>query len=252
MENLKYCLESLADLALPRCCMVCGRQLETRENHLCIYCSADFPFTRFWLSPLNSMADRFNGMISRTMDENPDRETYESYSYAAALFFYHGEAGYRQIPQGLKYRKRLGEGRHFARMLGNKIFPCEWFADVDMVVPVPLHWKRRWTRGYNQAEVIAAELAGIQDCVMETRLLTRNRQTATQTRLSVEDKSANVHGAFGLVEKTAAVCSPSHILLVDDVFTTGATITACHQVLRSRFGTGTRISAATLGFVTSG
>ena len=87
MDGLKYFLSSLADLALPRSCIVCGRDLETRENHLCIYCAADFPFTRFWTSDRNEMADRLNSLISRDM-QTEERETgYERYSYAAALFF---------------------------------------------------------------------------------------------------------------------------------------------------------------------
>ena len=250
MDNLKYYLSALTDIALPRCCIVCGRELGIRESHLCIYCSADFPFTRFWISTHNEMADRLNLMIGKDMEENSGK--FERYSFAAALFFYHGEAGYKKIPQGLKYRKRIGEGRYFSRMLADKIFSAEWFRDVDMVVPVPLHWKRRWKRGYNQAEIIAEELAGNKKAELCRNLLLRGRYTATQTRMAVEDKKTNVSGAFSINERIASRCSPSHILLVDDVFTTGATMNACHRVLRNYFGRQVRISAVTLGFVSSG
>ena len=251
MESVGYCLSALADIAMPRCCIVCGRQLGTRENHLCLYCSADFPFTRFWISSHNVMADRFNLSISRDMELFPETAGYEKYSYATALFYYHGEAAYKRIPQGLKYRKQFGEGRHFAGILAERTFSCSWFSDVDMIVPVPLHWRRRWSRGYNQAEVIAAEMAAVKGCRMEPGLLVRGRYTATQTRLSVEDKKSNVRNAFIVREKTAGRFSPTHIMLVDDVFTTGATMTACHHALRKFFGRGPRISAAALGFVSS-
>lgn len=252
MDALKYYLSSLADLAMPRCCMVCGRQLGTRENHLCIYCSADFPFTRFWTSRQNAMADRLNAIISRDMTEGTVGSAYERYSSAAALFFYHGDAGYKKIPQGLKYRKQVGAGRYFARLLAAKLFSASWFSDVDIVVPVPLHWKRRWERGYNQAEVIAAELARVKGCTLQTGLLRRGKYTVSQTRLGIEEKRKNVSGAFGIVPEVASRYYPSHILLADDVFTTGATMAACHHALRGYYGTGTRISAATLGFVDSG
>ncbi len=251
MEKITYYLSALADIALPRCCIVCGRQLGTRENHLCLYCAADFPFTRFWSSSRNDMADRLNLSISRDMESHPENAGYEKYSYAVALFFYYGEAPYKKIPQGLKYRKQFGEGRYFAGLLAEKAFSCRWFSDVDMIIPVPLHWKRKWDRGYNQAEVIAAELAAEKRCRMQADLLCRGKYTLTQTRLSVEDKKRNVNSAFHVRENVADRYSPEHIMLVDDVFTTGATMTACHHALRGFYGRDIRISAAALGFVSS-
>ena len=252
MDDLKYWLSSLADLALPRYCIVCGRKLETRERHLCIYCSADFPFTRFWMSGHNEMADRYNAMISRDMDSGECTLAYEEYSRATALFFYHAEAGYRKIPQALKYGGRITAGRYFARILAGTLFSSDIFANVDMVVPVPLHRRRMRERGYNQAEVIAREIAVYGGIEERADLLVRRKYTQTQTRLSPEDKRTNVRGAFEVEEKVAEKCAPSHVLVVDDVFTTGATVTACHHALRRYFGFGLRISAATLGFVNSG
>ena len=79
------------------------------------------------------MADRFNLSISRDMELFPETAGYEKYSYATALFYYHGEAAYKRIPQGLKYRKQFGEGRHFAGILAERTFSCSWFSDVDMI-----------------------------------------------------------------------------------------------------------------------
>lgn len=252
MDDLKYYLSSLADLALPRHCIVCGRRLGTRESHLCIYCSADFPFTRFWYSRQNEMADRYNAMISRDMDSGEYASGYESYSCAAALFFYHSEAGFKKIPQQLKYKKRIGMGRYFAGMLAAAVWSSEIFKTVDMVVPVPLHRRRMRERGYNQAEIVAREISlagGAGEC---QDLIVRKKYTSTQTKLSVEDKKMNVRDAFDVAPDVAEKYSPSHVLVVDDVFTTGATITACHHALRRFFGPGLRISAVTLGFVNSG
>ena len=194
------------------------------------------------------MADRLNAIISRDMTEGTIGSAYERYSSAAALFFYHGDAGYKKIPQGLKYRKQVGAGRYFARLLAVKLFSASWFSDVDIVVPVPLHWKRRWERGYNQAEVIARGIAGRIHADLCTGILFRSRRTATQTRLDIKGKEDNVRSAFAA--RKSIPPGIRHILLVDDVFTTGATLYACWQAVRT-VSRDTRISIATLALVSN-
>jgi ComF family protein len=115
----------------------------------------------------------------------------------------------------------------------------------DLVCPVPLHWTRRFTRGYNQAEVIGREVARVLGVPFEPRLLRRVRRTGTQTKLSPEERAANISGAFAVRK---SIASPLQILLVDDVFTTGATAAACAAALREAFGPEVRISVATLAF----
>ena len=241
--DLKTSLSALTDLVMPRVCIVCGEGLMPQEKHICTCCLADMPLTRFETWSRNPMADRFNARV--------DQDGYGPYSYAAALYYYNEEAGYRFISQALKYHRNFSAGRHFGRMLGDRLSLSELFADVDTVVPVPLHFARKWKRGYNQAEVIAREVtaslreAGI-GAELDTGLLKRVRRTISQTRLSGEEKEKNVEGAFSC-RKGGRQCR--HILLVDDVFTTGSTLAACHKALRQAFGSGVRISVATLGFV---
>ena len=280
--SLRSAALSVADLVLPRVCVVCGRTLLLGETHVCIACAADLPRTFFAGQRDNPMAVAFNSLIERELAGSEANgvptgpgslPAVQPYSYAAALFFYRGDSPYSLIPQALKYDRNFGAGRHFARMLGRELAASSLFADVDAILPVPLHWVRRWRRGYNQAEVIsrgiAEELKGgtaaSGTVPVLTRVLKRVRRTRTQTRLDAGGRYANVHSAFVADGKALASTKipadqagrPPHLLLVDDVFTTGATLLACERALRrtltETFGpqaaSRVRISVATLAYV---
>ena len=287
MSELKYFIRALGDLFLPRECLACVRRLGMRERHLCLSCAADVPYTRFWLQEHNPLADRFNAVLERRRGTEP-----MDYVYAAALMYYKG--AYRAIPRALKYHGDLAAGRHFGALLGRRLAAAPHFADIDLVIPVPLHWTRRRARGYNQAALLAQALvegfrsasrcpvaAGLDAVpvtpgstggllVCRTDLLARARRTRTQTRLSVEQKARNVASAFQVPERfpllirwrglfslrhsgldpespATVLASARHILLVDDTFTTGATLYACYAALRPY--TSARISIATLAAV---
>ena len=300
---------ALGDLFMPRACLACGRRLGMRERHLCLSCAADVPYTRFWLAPHNPLADRFNAVLERHRGTEP-----MDYAYAAALIYYKG--AYRSIPRALKYQGDLAAGRHYGALLGRRLAAAPHFADIDLVIPVPLHWTRLRSRGYNQAEILARALAdafrvapappgtserwpvvaghdegvtptassgapstvipgapstvipGLTRNLPEVRtdLLVRARRTRTQTRVSVDQKARNVASAFQVPERfplrarivstlkgdapespASVLASARHILLVDDTFTTGATLYACYAALRPF--TTARISIATLAAV---
>ena len=242
MLTVRSAIRSIADLALPRVCVICGRTLNLTEETICICCQADLPLTHFWEMSRNPMADKFNSFVAGS----PDTEGKERYCYAAALVYYKKDSDYRHIPQSLKYRADLKSGRHFAGMLADRLASAPWFADVDTVVPVPLLWRRKWRRGYNQAEVIARAVASRLGAEV-LDILVRRRATSTQTKLDTEARAANVKGAFKMSGRKIKR-QPGHLLLIDDVFTSGATAHECYCALRDRFGYEVRISVATLAY----
>lgn len=242
----------LIDLIFPRSCPVCGRKLLGAERQLCTQCAMEMPLTYFWTMEHNIMADKLNAKI--------DDGTYQPYSYATALYFYKGD--YREISKALKYNANLPLGRYSAEALARKIKSSSHLRGIDLILPVPLHWMRRLKRGYNQAEVIADTIASQLPARSDRTILKRSKHTKSQANLAVKEKSANVHGAFTVdMERLRAMLfseqSPRHILLIDDVFTTGATLSECHMALRNALknilgpkeANKIRISVATLAFV---
>jgi len=251
LENagIKNFLAAIADLALPRVCIVCGCGLMPQEKHLCLPCMADLPETFFSCMSHNPMSDCLNAKIESHRQKLKLEEP-EEYSFASALFYYRSDSGYDKITQELKYHRNFDAGKFFARMLGSKLSSSPLYSDVDYIIPVPLHWTRKWKRGYNQAEIIAREVASALHATCIPDALHRCRRTRTQTHLGQEAKASNVAGAFMVNRKaTTALSKAKHILLVDDVCTSGSTLAECHFALRDTFGSYVRISVATLAFV---
>lgn len=228
-ENLRL----LADFLMPRVCVVCGRALLPQERSICLCCLADLPLTHFSSCSRNPMADSFNSRIEAS-----------SYMWGTALFHYGG--GYDRITKSLKYDGNFDAGRRFGAMLGEQLAASPQFRDADTVISVPLHWTRKWKRGYNQAEVIAREVCrALPAARLRTDILKRTGRTRSQAGLGEEEKEANVAGAF---EATVHDPSIRHILLIDDVFTTGSTAAECYRALRKLYDDKVRISVATLGY----
>ena len=247
MRKLRHWAQAVSDILVPRTCIACEERLLLGERYLCLHCLADMPLTYFWNRKHNRMADKFNDILQKNMDLG--RMAFEPYVFACSLFFYSNDARYRLILYDLKYNGNTDIGIFFSRRLGMRMAGCSWLRDADAIIPVPLHWRRKWSRGYNQAEVLASGVAEIFKIPLKADILKRRRRTQTQTKMSIENKSRNVSGAFSISDEYIPQRDIRHILLIDDVFTTGSTLMACFTALRTVFPPSVRISIATLGFV---
>ena len=238
-------VNAVCDLVFPRRCVSCGRVLSLREKFLCIYCLADLPYSGNCICPRNGMSDRFNSLIQK--DQNLPAPG--SYVNCASLFFYRSEGGYSNITKRLKYHGDIPCGRFFSRMLSDRLKESPLYSGIDAVIPVPLHPSRKWRRGFNQAEIIGRTVAERLGAAVLSGILVRRRRTSSQTRLSIKERSANVEYAFRIRRRASLPEGVHHILLVDDVFTTGATMFSCYKALRAFISPEIRISVATLACV---
>ena len=217
----------------PRRCVVCGEYLAVDETFVCEGCLADMPLTYFW-----SWRDNPAEMIlwARTYLEG-----------VVSLLYYSRDNDYKELLHEVKYGGNVALGRWLGNMLGSYMLTS--YSGPEVVVPVPVHWRRRWKRGYNQAEIIADGIAeAMGGLPVMPHALRRVRYAVSQTRMSVGSKWENVRDSFasGRAEEVRAL-EGKHILVVDDVLTTGATAEACYNILHDI--PGVRISYASIAFV---
>lgn len=167
--------------------------------------------------------------------------------HASALLYFRHESGYRAMIHSLKYSGRRDIAVALGETFGRELRESPLYDSVDLLVPVPLHWSKRIRRGYNQAEEICTGLSRSMDIPHDFHSLKRIRRTRTQAlHRDTDARRRNVEGAFRL--RRPERLHGKHILLVDDVLTTGATITACAEAILSELPDA-RISVATLAAV---
>lgn len=222
-------LDRLLHALLPAACLGCGQPLPVRSNALGL-CAA----CRGLLSRLPVQACAVCALPLGEAYALPAgyrcgacRKAPPAYDRMLALWCYGPPLD--AVVQALKFRRLDYLGRHLAVALVAELGPkLEGLAPVDRVVPVPLHWRRRLTRGYNQAERIARPLAGLLGLPFEP-VLSRSRATPAQSRLGRVQRLANLRRAFHV---QPGAIQGLHVLLVDDVATTGATLDAAAEALK--------------------
>lgn len=230
MKALKQGILDVLDLFFPPLCVCCGNRLITQEKYVCFSCWEDLPVTNFHLNKDNKVAQLFWG---RTTIEN-----------ASSFFAFKKGSRYQQILHYTKYKGLKELGFESGKKLGFALQQSKGFREVDLIVPVPLHPRKQKSRGYNQSFWIAKGLAEILGKPLSKGNLYRSSYTSTQTRKNRFERWMNVEGIFQINDPHEF--ESRHILLVDDVVTTGSTLEACAFPLLQV--AGTKVSIATLAY----
>jgi competence protein ComFC len=221
-------LHDFIGLFFPKVCCACDNVLLKNEETICTRCLVSLPRTNFHLHRDNPVAELFWGRII---------------IQSATAFLYFSKAGRVQhLIHNFKYHGKLEVGRMLGKMFGEDLKKSDQFRNLDGIVPVPLHWSKQKARGFNQSEVFGREMAAALKVAFINDALVREKATATQTKKTRFERWQNVNYVFRLArpEKIRG----KHILLVDDVVTTGATIEASAGILLEQ--PETRVS---LGFL---
>ncbi|MCF8256108.1 MAG: ComF family protein [Flavobacteriales bacterium] len=213
-EVLSY-LVDFFDFFFPKLCAGCDAHLRSGETDLCLMCIFQLPKTYFWDYDVNPIEKLFRGRLK--ID-------------GACVYLYFQKGGkVQQMLHRMKYKGQPQIGKHLGIMFAHQLVTKGKFLDVDVIVPVPLHHTRMTRRGYNQSMFIARGMAEVMHCRVDGRTLVRNHATLTQTKKSRYDRSTNVESVFGC--EHPEFFKGKHVLLVDDVVTTGSTLEAAGRVL---------------------
>jgi len=216
------------NLLFPKICVACADALEQNEEYICLKCLYHLPKTDFHNVSENEMEKRFWGKVP--------------IERATAFFYFSKNSSVQKILYQLKYRGNKEIGESFGKYLGIELSRSADFRNADVIVPVPLHAKRLRKRGYNQSEWIAKGIAKQWNKPLDVDNLYRAIENPTQTNKGLYERWENVNDIFKLKDNTTF--RNKHVLLIDDVMTTGATIEACaNAILQSE---NAKVSVITL------
>lgn len=218
MSILSDTWSDLCSLIFPPRCAVCGEPLARGERTVCTLCRAMAPLTGYWRQADNPVARKCWGLVP-------------VHRASGFLFFAHG-SGWRRLIHSFKYRGAWRTARDMGAWYGACLHESGLYDDVDVVVPLPLHPFKRIRRGYNQSEYIAEGIAGQLGVGVDRRSVHRRRNTASQALKPRRERARNVENAFTV--RSPERLAGRHVLLVDDVMTTGSTLLSCSaEILRA-------------------
>lgn len=223
-------LHDFTHLFFPHICVGCGTDVLGTHSVLCIRCVNQLPLTNFHLHAENQVEKIFRGRLPVTQ--------------AMSFCYFSKDSLIQRILHQLKYKSNKEVGYLAGRMMGITLRQSELYDSVDVLVPLPLFASREKKRGYNQAAILCDGISAATGIPVLKNVITRNTSTETQTHKNRIERWLNMEGRFELRDPDAV--RDKHVLLVDDVLTTGATLEACgHELLE---GENTQVSIATLAY----
>lgn len=211
LSNLKKSYQSIGHLLYPKLCLACRMELPPADANICTKCEHDLMPIDFQSISDNELTERFWGRLQL--------------KFGFALYYFHNQSAAKALMHQLKYNNAPQVGIELGRNLGYTIRETNIKNNIDTIVPVPLHPKKKHLRGYNQSSKIAEGLSEILNIKWTDKALIRIENTTSQTQKTRMERFENVKNAFEIQQPKSL--KNKHILLVDDVITTGATIEAC-------------------------
>ncbi len=225
---MKTLISNFLGLLYPNLCLICGENLTKSEHQICLGCLTEIPRTNFHKLKDNPVEKRFWGKAD--------------IQKATSFFYFTKGSPFQKLLHELKYRDNKEIGELMGKYSAVDLLSDDTFCSVDYIVPIPLHPKKFAKRGYNQSELICNGISKILAKPVETKSLIRVQANTTQTKKSVFERFENTAGVFELKHKETF--ENKHILLVDDVLTTGSTIEAAIHAIKKC--DGVKVSIFTL------
>ena len=228
-KTLASVLRSVRSIVIPEYCCVCGKRLCSSEHNVCALCLLSLPYTRFDGKKGNPAERVFWGKF-------PIKK-------ASAYLFYQQGADSRLLIWDLKYYNRPNVGYIMGKAMARELLPTGFFADISILIPVPLAKKKEKERGYNQSAFIAEGVAIVTGITVERKAVKRVKTTKSQTHLSHFERQENVDGIFSVVKPERL--AGKEVLIIDDVLTTGATIASlATEIIKARAASVSVLSLA--------
>ena len=215
MISVKEIGNSFLHVLFPHVCSGCGSDILSEETMLCLRCMAQMPETNFHLHPDNPVEKIFWGRLPLVN--------------ATAQYYFSKESLMQHLMHQLKYKGNKDLGRQLGRLIGNDLVQTDRFNEIDALIPLPLFPAKEKRRGYNQATVLCEGMAEVMGSEILKDVIVRNQHTETQTKKGRMERWQNMEGRFELVRPEKI--QGKHVLLVDDIITTGATLEACGREL---------------------